>query len=154
MLYLIKLFFSSSPMVPRAFQKNRASLIFSATLISTTLLLTGCGTPADSTPSLVTPSAAYKDGTYSATGKYTSPAGPEELGVTVTLKNNIVTDANVETKATAKRSMQMQQMFADNYKQFVVGKNINELNLGKISGSSLTPEGFNNALAQIKAQAK
>jgi hypothetical protein len=36
----------------------------------------------------------------------------------------------------------------------VVGKNIDEVNLGKVSGSSLTPIGFNNAIEDIRSQAK
>jgi hypothetical protein len=35
-----------------------------------------------------------------------------------------------------------------------VGKNINDLKLTKIAGSSLTPMGFNDAVAKIKMKAK
>jgi hypothetical protein len=46
-------------------------------------------------------------------------------------------------------------MFAGaDYKQYVVGKKIDEVQLTKVSGSSLTPQGFNDALAKIKAEAK
>jgi len=36
----------------------------------------------------------------------------------------------------------------------VIGKNIADVQLSRVSGSSLTPEGFNNALATIKSQAQ
>jgi hypothetical protein len=36
----------------------------------------------------------------------------------------------------------------------VVGKNISELQLTKVSGSSLTPQGFMDALEKIKAEAQ
>ncbi len=105
-----------------------------------------------------TPSSAstqtYKDGTYSVVGSYKSPAGPEEIGVTLTLKNDIITDITVTPKATVRRSVELQNAFAANYKPMVIGKNIAEINLGKVAGASLTPMGFNDALAKIEAEAK
>jgi hypothetical protein len=98
-------------------------------------------------------SPAYKDGTYSATGKYNSPAGAEELDVTLTLKKDIVVDAKVTEKAVNKISIRMQDQFAAGYKQYVIGKNIKDIQITKVSGSSLTPEGFNDAVAKIKVQA-
>jgi hypothetical protein len=98
--------------------------------------------------------SVYKDGTYTAVGEYKSPAGAEEIGVTVTLKNDIIVDVTVEPKATVAISKRMQADFAANYKTLVVGKNIAEVKLTKVSGSSLTPAGFNDALVKIMAQAK
>lgn len=105
---------------------------------------------ATSTPT----SHTYRDGTYSTVGSYHSPAGDEEIGVTITLKNDIITDVTVVPKATAMRSVVMQKDFVANYKSMVVGKNITEVNLGKVSGASLTPKGFNDAILKIEAQAK
>lgn len=51
-------------------------------------------------------------------------------------------------------SARFQDLFAQNYKPLVIGKNIDEVQLGKVSGSSLTPMGFNDALAKIKTQAQ
>jgi hypothetical protein len=51
-------------------------------------------------------------------------------------------------------SVQFEGMFADSYKPLVVGKSVDSINLDKVSGSSLTPKGFNDALDQIKSQAK
>ncbi len=96
----------------------------------------------------------YKDGTYSAVGHYTSPAGPETINVTLTLKGNVITDADVKAQATNKKSVFMQNSFISGYKAQVVGKNINDVKLsGNISGSSLTLMGFNDAVAQVKTQA-
>ncbi len=97
--------------------------------------------------------SAYKDGTYTAVGEYNSPGGHDTMGVSLTLKNSKVVDTSVEVKAINPISTRFQNMFSDNYKQFVVGKSIESLSLGKISGSSLTPEGFNDAVQKIKAQA-
>jgi len=98
--------------------------------------------------------SVYKDGTYSATGSYMSPGGYDQLGVSITLKNDIVTGASVTNMAGDGRSRRYQDMFIASYKQYVIGKNIANLYLTKISGASLTPSGFNDALSQIKAQAK
>lgn len=96
----------------------------------------------------------FKDGTYSATGHYSSPGGAETIEVSLTLKDGIITDANVVSDAFRPMSMRMQGMFVDSYKPLVVGKSLNEVNLSKVSGSSLTPRGFNDAVAQIKTEAK
>lgn len=112
-------------------------------------------TPA-TTPSKTTgqSSATLKDGTYTATGSYMSPGGLDHLGVTVTLKSDIVTDVSVTPKPGDGTSARYQAIFAANYKQYVVGKDITTLKLDKVSGSSLTGKGFNDAVAQIEAQAK
>lgn len=96
----------------------------------------------------------YKDGTYEVDGNYISPGGAEEIGVTLTLENGIVTDSIVEVRATRDISVTMQSDFAANYKEQVIGKNIDDIMLTKVSGSSLTPKGFNDAVEKIKEQAK
>jgi hypothetical protein len=97
--------------------------------------------------------AAYKNGMYEAVGEYTSPGGEEEIGVSLTLENNLIKDVEVEVKATRPISKKLQEDFAANYKTQVVGKSIDEVNLGKVSGSSLTPKGFNDAIEKIKTEA-
>ncbi len=97
---------------------------------------------------------SYKNGIYSAIGNYISPAGKEEIGISLTLKNNIVIDVNFISKATNEVSIKLQGMFANGYKEQVLGKDINTIKLDKVSGSSLTPKGFNDAIEKIKLQAK
>ncbi len=96
----------------------------------------------------------YKDGTYTAEGKYVSPGGDESIDVTLTLKNDIVTESQVESNATRPMSVKYQGFFIEGYKALVIGKNIDEVVLDKVSGSSLTPKGFNDAVEKIKAEAK
>lgn len=109
--------------------------------------------PADTSDSMMEMEKSYTDGTYEVVGNYTSPGGEEELGVIITLENNLIADAEVTVLATRPISNKMQTDFAENYKTMVVGKNIDEVNLGKVSGSSLTPIGFNDALEKVKAEA-
>jgi uncharacterized protein with FMN-binding domain len=97
--------------------------------------------------------SAYKDGTYSATGSYISPGGPDNVTVSVTLANGIITDATVTSGAHDPTSSHYQGIFIANYKPLVIGKNIDDVVLSKVSGSSLTSGGFNDALTQIKAEA-
>ena len=96
----------------------------------------------------------YIDGTYSVTAYYDSPAGSEGIGVSVTLKNDIVTSSTVTPMANDRTSSRYQQRFISGYQSYVIGQNIDTINLDVVSGSSLTPIGFNDALAQIKAKAK
>ena len=112
-------------------------------------------TPSPSTkPENAMEQVSYKDGIYSQEGNYTSPGGAEQIGVTLTLKNGLVTEAEVTPKAERPISVKMQGVFTENFKELVIGKRIKDLNLGKVSGSSLTPKGFNDAVEKIKAEAQ
>jgi len=97
--------------------------------------------------------SVYKDGTYSATGGYMSPGGPDTVNVSVTLANGVITDATVVSGANDPTSSHYQSIFIANFKPLVVGKNIDDVVLSKVSGSSLTSGGFNQALTKIKAEA-
>ena len=99
-------------------------------------------------------SATYKDGFYKVIGGYKSPGGDETIEVKLTLKDNIVTEAEVVPNATLEKSIYFQGLFVGGFKEFVIGKNINEVKLDKVSGSSLTPKGFNDAIDKIKSEAK
>jgi uncharacterized protein with FMN-binding domain len=96
----------------------------------------------------------YKDGKYNVTGSYVSPGGPREVGVVITLKDGVITDSVFEGKAEDPTSIKFQGEFAQNYQPLVVGKNIDEVSLTKVAGSSLTPKGFDDALEKVKAEAK
>ncbi|MDB5175188.1 MAG: uncharacterized protein JWM81_46 [Candidatus Saccharibacteria bacterium] len=99
-------------------------------------------------------STAYKDGTYTETGTYTSPGGTESLKVTVTLAGGVVTDTSAVGSKRSDDSTFYAGQFIDNYKSLVVGKKISDIKLSKVSGSSLTPIGFNAALTKIKTDAQ
>jgi uncharacterized protein with FMN-binding domain len=106
------------------------------------------------TPVADTTKKTYKDGTYTAIGSYNSPGGPDKISITLTLKNNIVTSVSAIPMAGDPKSEKYQQTFISGYQTFVVGKNIDTIKLTNVSGSSLTPIGFNDALEKIKVQAK
>lgn len=96
---------------------------------------------------------AYKDGNYSADGQYVSPNGEEKIGVTLTLNSGVVSDLKLTPYPSNPNTEKFQGQFISGVDAVVVGKNIDELNVTKISGSSLTGDGFNNAISQIKKEA-
>ncbi|HEY8886069.1 MAG TPA: hypothetical protein VIM31_01035 [Candidatus Microsaccharimonas sp.] len=99
-------------------------------------------------------STTYKDGTYNATGSYASPGGRQSIELTVTLKDGIITSTSLVTDATDGNARDYQSQFASNYKGLIVGKNVDRVALSRVAGSSLTSNGFNDALDQIKTDAK
>jgi uncharacterized protein with FMN-binding domain len=115
----------------------------------------GSGSASSSGGSTTTSSnATYKDGTYSEPGTYASPGGQEHIKVTLTLKSNVITSMKVITVKADPTATGYEQMFEGGIGAATVGKNINSLNIGVVAGSSLTSQGFNQALAAIKADAK
>ncbi len=96
----------------------------------------------------------YKNGSFESTGEYTVPGATEQLGVVVTLADGVISEVEVKQLAKLPISKKIQADFAAHFKDQVIGKNINDVALVKISGSSLTPKGFNDAIEKIKSQAK
>lgn len=109
--------------------------------------------PQTTNPSTNTSAASYKNGTYTKTGSYSTPGGRESIEVTVTLANDIVTDASVKGGASSGEAKQYQNEFISGYKTAVVGKDVDEVSLSRVAGSSLTSNGFNAALKLIKVDA-
>ena len=101
-----------------------------------------------------TSTADYKDGTYSATGSYSSPGGLESIELTVTIKGGVITDTSLVTNATNGDAKDYQAEFASAYKSLIVGKNVERVTLSRVAGSSLTSNGFNRALEQIRTEAE
>jgi hypothetical protein len=98
-------------------------------------------------------SPSYKDGTYSAAGSYRTPETLENINVTLTVKDGVVTDSSVQQTPQDRESVQYQADFKNNYKNFVIGKKLSDINLSRVSGSSLTSSGFNTAVDKIKSEA-
>lgn len=97
--------------------------------------------------------SAYKDGTYSATGSYVSPGGRETIDLTVTIENGVITSTSIAANEASGEARDYIQRFASGYQSEVVGKSVNEVELSRVAGSSLTSNGFNDALDQIKNEA-
>lgn len=97
---------------------------------------------------------SYTDGTYTQTGSYQSPAGPEDVGVTITLEADVVSGVEVEPMPDNPTTREYQGRFAGGVADAVVGKKLDELSVDKVAGSSLTSGGFNDAVGKIKSEAQ
>jgi uncharacterized protein with FMN-binding domain len=97
--------------------------------------------------------SALKDGTYTEDGSYNSPGGEESITVKLTLAGGVVEDLDVTSNATNPNSKKYQGEFVDGINDIVVGKSIDDLNVSKVAGSSLTSGGFNDAIDKIIADA-
>jgi uncharacterized protein with FMN-binding domain len=111
-------------------------------------------TPSTPAPQPATNKSTYKDGSYTAEGSYASPGGTEGVTVTLTLKDDVVTGVTVAPGANDPMSTRYQNMFIGGISGIVVGKKLDAIAVGKVSGSSLTAGGFNQAVTKIKAEAK
>jgi hypothetical protein len=94
------------------------------------------------------------DGTYTVTGGYQSPGGPETIGVTVSVANGVVTAVEVAPQAINDTSSRYQGQFAGGIAGEIVGKPLAEVEVTRVAGSSLTGRGFNEALDQIRSEAQ
>jgi uncharacterized protein with FMN-binding domain len=110
--------------------------------------------PSGTASSLASSGSAYQDGTYSADGTYVSPNGTETVGVELTLASGTVTAVNITQHPSNPNTKKFQGEFAGGIAAQIVGKSVDELNVSKVAGSSLTSGGFNKALETIKAEAK
>ncbi|ONI61998.1 hypothetical protein ALI44B_14925 [Leifsonia sp. ALI-44-B] len=97
--------------------------------------------------------SALKDGTYTEDGSYNSPGGEESITVKLTLAGGVIEDLDVTSNATNPNSKKYQGEFVDGINDIVVGKSIDDLNVSKVAGSSLTSGGFNDAIDKIIADA-
>ncbi len=111
-------------------------------------------TTSNTTTTAAANTSGYKDGTYSAEGMYQTPQGGEHIGVTLTLASGVVTAASLTQSPLIPESRRYQDLFISAYKQYVIGKSLDSISLSRVSGSSLTSGGFNEAVAKIKVQAK
>jgi hypothetical protein len=96
----------------------------------------------------------YTDGTYTATGSYSTPGGSESITVTVTLSRDVVSTVSATGTATDGTASQFQAQFLSAYSSEVVGKSIDAVSLSRVAGSSLTSQGFNAAIQEIRSDAK
>lgn len=143
-------------------RRPTARTAFAASAATTVLLLTAaCGSTAsdsvsgsgsDTSAPAVDPNADYADGTYEASGSYANPSGQSSIDVTITIADNVVTDLALEPGATG-TSLGYQKQFIGGAADEVVGKTLGEIDVSKVSGSSLTSGGFNKALDEIRQDA-
>lgn len=128
------------------------------------LVLAGCsgvadaqdgsaGSASNSPSSGSSDTGSYKDGTYTADGSYQTPETVESVSVTLTIADGVVKDVTVTGDPQARETEEYQSRFIGGISDEVVGKKLDELNVSRVAGSSLTSGGFNEAVKSIKEQA-
>jgi uncharacterized protein with FMN-binding domain len=147
-------------------RRGRHITAAAATALSLAVALGACGSSEDEdarprparTPEVATTTprpearqSGYRDGEYEAKGWY--GGGPSSIDVALTLRDDRITQVEVTTNATNPTSLDYQERFAAAVPDAVVGRPIDELRVGRLSGSSSTPAGFNDALAKIRREA-
>lgn len=143
-------------------RRTARTALYAATAASTALLAAACGPQTEQIESSPSPSASaepdatsgapasFTPGEYEATGSYQTPGGTQSVDVEVTLEaDGTITDVDVDGNAEGGNSEQFQKKFESGIDAQVEGRKITELSVDKVSGSSLTSGGFNDAIAQI-----
>ncbi|MEU2612595.1 hypothetical protein ABZ570_13615 [Micromonospora sp. NPDC007271] len=94
----------------------------------------------------------YKDGTYTVRGVY--GGAPSYMTITITLSNSTITDVTVEPMPENNdTSRGYQERFAAAVPDEVIGKSLDEAEVGKLAGASGCADGFNDAITKIREQA-
>ena len=97
--------------------------------------------------------ASAATGTWTETGEYQTPGGRESVEVTLTAKDGTVTAVEVKGSGGSPNSQRYQGQFISGISAEVVGKPLATLKVGAVSGSSLTGQGFNAAVDEIRSDA-
>ncbi|WP_404442632.1 FMN-binding protein [Microbacterium marinum] len=96
---------------------------------------------------------SYADGTYTAEGSYQTPETVETISVTLTIADDVVTAVEVTGDPQARESEQYQGQFIGGIADVVVGKSLDDIQVDRVAGSSLTSGGFNQAVEEIRTDA-
>lgn len=119
--------------------------------------LAGCSAPATAPADAGAPAASgtasYQDGTYTAEGSYRTPETIETVSVTLTISDGVVEAVEVEGDPQAPETTKYQGEFIGGIAEVAVGVPLDELQVDRVAGSSLTSGGFNEAVQTIKEQA-
>jgi len=109
--------------------------------------------PASSSPGRTSASGAeYNDGTYTVRGVY--GGAPSYMTITLTVDDDTVTDVMVEPMPDNNdTSRGYQERFGAAVPDEVIGKSLDEAEVGVLAGASGCADGFNDAVAKIRERA-
>lgn len=114
----------------------------------------GSTTTSGTSTSDSTTTSGYADGTYTTEAAYQAPSGLETVSVELTLVDGGITSVSTSTEANDREAAQFLSRFANAISGSVVGQDISGLEVSRIAGASLTSDGFNTALEQIRSEAQ
>lgn len=95
----------------------------------------------------------YIDGTYAADGNYTAPSGLALITVSIKVTDDVVSWVHVAPGTFVGEPFMFQDQFAQAVPDLVVGKDLDEVSVSRVAGSSLTSQAFNQAIDKIKSEA-
>lgn len=96
----------------------------------------------------------FKDGTYNADATYRTPVMSKyKINVALQVTDGVVTNSTATYADGAEKDPNAKH-FEEAYKVEVIGKKLNDINLSRVGGASLTTGAFNQALTVIKTQAQ
>lgn len=96
---------------------------------------------------------AYRDGTYTANAEYYTPKRQKHvISVTLSLRDDVVADVAVQYDG-AKAKTPSHTRFDGAYEALVLGVEMDDLDLSRVGGASLTTTAFNEALGDITSDA-
>jgi hypothetical protein len=96
----------------------------------------------------------YQDGTYTTNVTYITPKrATYGMNVSLTLNQDIITGATIVYTDGAEKDPNAAK-FEAAYKTQIIGKDIDTISLSRVGGASLTTNAFNDAVANIKADAQ
>jgi len=138
-----------------AYQKILFAFVITVSLVA----LQWCGTRSDDETTAKTAQPRQEavavtkkniSGTFHLQSTYQVPSGAEPLDTTVTLKNDVITAVSGQNVALNEKSKKYQDAFIQGISGQIVGKNINDVNVTYVNGSSLTAQAFNKALHDLQ----
>jgi hypothetical protein len=94
----------------------------------------------------------YRNGTYSSQISFRTPEGTYSMDVTMTMNNDVITSTDIVFDSKAARDGYTKR-FNTSYQTYVIGKDLDTLNLSRVAGASLTTDAFKKAITEIKTQA-
>lgn len=92
------------------------------------------------------------DGTHTTSITYFTPKRDEYLlDISITTENGVITDSNIEYSQGAEADPNAQK-FEAAYHAEIIGKKLDELDLSRVGGASLTTAAFNEAINKLLAE--
>lgn len=101
------------------------------------------------------PKGELKDGTYTESITYTVPrGGQEKITTTIKLSKGIIEEIKNDLVATSRDSREYQSGFESRIKSETLNKKIDDLDLSRVGGASLTTEAFNQVVNSMLNKAR
>ena len=97
--------------------------------------------------------SVYRDGTYTANAEYYTPKRRKHvISVTLSLRDDVIAGVDVQYDGAEARTPSHTR-FDGAYESLVLGVEMDELDLSRVGGASLTTTAFNEALGDITSDA-